>query len=321
VADWSKDLSKMAEGLLGNWTAYVAFGSLLLYLMGYLSLHFHLTALGIGTDLSLIDQRYLLAGGKFFVYLLVTVPTIILLALVPVVAIFLPYRILLPRKVRMKIGDLLQACWARLWTKGLSPTQLSIIGIVFSVVMIQLVMRQCFVLTNLLLATHPAGPPWLWSLLLAESDASHALYFSGLVVSASMAVGLFFITRSRETQTALSRFLCGVFGLLVVIQLLMLPINHGIFIVDKTMPQVAQLGDNALQEGQEVWLVFEGTEGLTYLVRESVDGKPRQRLVTFRHKEIKKIEITGYDSILWVLFADQTKQEESKSADKKETPQ
>jgi len=69
VADGWTALSDKAKTFAVDWTAYAALGSVVLYLLGYLALRFHLTVLGIGTDLSVLDERYLFAGAKFLVYL------------------------------------------------------------------------------------------------------------------------------------------------------------------------------------------------------------------------------------------------------------
>ena len=51
--------SRRADHALGsNWTTYTVVGSFLLYVVGYLALRFHLTAIGIGTDLAVLDERY-----------------------------------------------------------------------------------------------------------------------------------------------------------------------------------------------------------------------------------------------------------------------
>ena len=65
VADLWQDLGDKVKGLAGTWTAYTALGSFTVYLLGYLTLRFHLTALGVGTDLAVLDERYLFAGAKF----------------------------------------------------------------------------------------------------------------------------------------------------------------------------------------------------------------------------------------------------------------
>src|SRR5262245_22310545 len=132
LSDWVKTLA-------GDWSGYTVVGSFLLYVVGYLSLRFHLTVIGIGTDLAVLDERYLFTGTRFLVYLVSSVPNIVLVTL-PLALIAWTVCKLLPERTR-----------ARLWSWVMQPTRLAVFGIVVSVIMIQFVMRQCFVFNDLLL--------------------------------------------------------------------------------------------------------------------------------------------------------------------------
>ena len=81
MSDLLQDLGASVSALGGNWTKYSVVGSFVLYLFGYLAVRFHLTAIGIGTDLAVLDERYLFAGARFFVYLVSSVPSILLILL------------------------------------------------------------------------------------------------------------------------------------------------------------------------------------------------------------------------------------------------
>ena len=81
VADLLHELDERVKSLAGNWSKYTIVGTFLLYVVGYLTLRFHLTAIGIGTDLAVLDERYLFTGARFLVYLVSAVPNIVLLAL------------------------------------------------------------------------------------------------------------------------------------------------------------------------------------------------------------------------------------------------
>ena len=80
-------MARRAGELAGSWAVISALGSFVLYLAGYLSLRFHLTVLGIGTDLNVFDERYLFSGAKFLIYLTTTLPICVLLLLVLFVAV------------------------------------------------------------------------------------------------------------------------------------------------------------------------------------------------------------------------------------------
>ena len=105
--------------------------------------------------------------------------------------------------------------------------------------------------------------------------------------------------------TPLSRLLYGIFVLLVAVQCLLLPINHSILIADKTMPKVANLGNlQDLEPGQEAWLVWDGKEWMTYLVR----SKDTRKLITIPRNDVKKLTILEYNPIMQILFAAPAKQ-------------
>jgi hypothetical protein len=294
-------LADKVKELAGSWASYPALsalGGFALYLVGYLSLRFHLTALGVGTDLSVLDERYLFTGAKFLVYLGSTIPVIALLGLVLAVIIYLPYR-LLPAGTRESLRDklLMLSDWRA------TPSSLAMSGIAISVFLIQFVMRQCFQFNNLLLAAELPEPGWMQRLLLGAGDGARSLYFSILVFGIIMTTCLLLAARRRVEQTSRSRLLISLLTLLVVIQFLFLPVNYGMLIVDKTLPRVADLGGvEQLKEGQEAWLVWEGKEGMTYLVRSSDAMGTNRRLVTLPQKEVKKTEIIRYDPILRCVF-------------------
>jgi hypothetical protein len=75
------DLNQRIKALGGDWTKYTVVGSFLLYVLGYLTLRFHLTAIGVGTDLAVLDERYLFSGARFLVYLGSSVPIVVLIRL------------------------------------------------------------------------------------------------------------------------------------------------------------------------------------------------------------------------------------------------
>jgi hypothetical protein len=165
-------------------------------------------------------------------------------------------------------------------------------------------MRQCFFFSSLLLAPHPPQPAWLGALLLASNDGPRALYFAALVAGTALTAAFFWRARDSAPQPARSDFLHWLLGFLVAVQDLMLPVNYGILIADKTMPRVAYLGDRKVQEpGQDAWLVWEGKDSMTYLLRQRRGEQETRALVTLPRSEVKRIEITAYDPILRILFA------------------
>jgi hypothetical protein len=284
--DLLQDLNERVKTLGGEWTSYSVLGSFLLYVVGYLALRFHLTAIGIGTDLAVLDERYLFTGARFLVYLISSVPNILLVAL-PLAALFWAARQAVPAATRHRV---------RVWTA--QPTRLALVGIVFAVVMIQFVMRQCFVFNDLLLARElPANPAWLVNLLL--DNRLMALYFSALVAGCAVPIVILVALRNVESQGSpvMARRLL-VF--LAAVQILLLPINYGVLIVDNALPRVAALGDTPLSKGDEAWLVWEGKDGVTFLLRNQ--ERTRRTLLTLQRADIKRTEILSFDRILPTLF-------------------
>jgi hypothetical protein len=304
VVELWKDLGERLKALAGAWAVYTALGSFALYLVGYLSLRFHLTTLGLGTDLAILDERYLFAGAKFLVYLMSSIPIVVMIGLVLFALAYTPYRVLAARR-RTKPGDAVKDRWDKIWVWWSTPQRLTLTGIVFSVTLIQVVMRQCFVFSNLLVAADLPPPAWFRALLLAEDEGLRSLYFAGLMAGTAGTAGMLLAAQSRPGHTDFSRVLSGLLALLLAIQILMLPVNYGILLADKTLPKVANLGASEdVPHGQEAWLVWEGKDSITYLVRHREADQEERALVTLPRGEVKQIRIIAYDPILRVLFAE-----------------
>ena len=287
MADLFQELNERIKALGGDWTKYTVVGSFLLYVVGYLALRFHLTAIGVGTDLAVLDERYLFTGARFVVYLVSAVPSVVLVAL-PVTAIAWAVYRLLPEAARVGAWD---------WV--MRPTRLALLGIVFAVIMIQFVMRQCFVFSNLLLARDlPSEPGWLVTLLL--DDGLMPVYFSALVAACAVPLAILWALRKAEAPGGPGGFAKGLLAFLAAVQVLLLPVNYGVLIVDKALPRVAALGKEPLADGQDAWLVWEGKEGVTFLVRSR--ERNRRALVTMRRADVERTEILGFDRIVPTLF-------------------
>ncbi|SEM18447.1 hypothetical protein SAMN04489760_10637 [Syntrophus gentianae] len=309
VQGW-KDFTEKIMELSGKWTAFTALGSFLLYALGYLTLRFHLTALGVGTDLTVLDERYLFAGANFLIYFVSAVPIVLLLLIVPAALGFLPYR-LLPLRIRSKIQIAGSSFWQWITSPGTGRVVFTLAGIVFSVIVIQFFMRQCFLFSNLLLCDGLPDPAWLRTLLLDDKDGLRSLYFAGLLAASAVPLGISLILGKKEQPAGFSQFLQALLGLLTAIQFLMLPVNYGILIMDRVMPRVESMGEQKLSQGQTAWLVWEGKEGMTYLLRTIADNGEQKALVTLPRKDVKETRIIAYDPILRTLFAHQVKQKES----------
>jgi hypothetical protein len=286
-----KSVTERMGNFVGKWTAYAAFGSSMLYLIGYLTLRFQLSTYGLATDLDLFDEKYLFAGCRFLVYLVSSVPSILIVVLVLAAVGYLPYR-LMPLAVKDRA-----ARWFADWCA--KPSRLSVVGIVLAVVFIQLVMRRCFAFGNLLLQKQ-LPDEWISNILLV-SDARLALYFSGLVAGTLLTAFIAWQAVTRvESTSATGRFLVAVLVFLVAVEFLLLPVNYGVLISTQQLPQVADVpGDQKSLEGRRAWLVWNSKETLTYFSY----GSPDSRMLLTVPRKDTPVRIVAYDDIYCVLFS------------------
>jgi len=312
-SQWTERLKDLA----GSWPGYLTVGSFVLYLLGYFCIRFHLTTLGIGTDLTVLDERYLFAGAKFLVYLFSTLANIIficiLLAIVPGIIYLLAQKLRRGKgrpveRARLRPEDVpasppafpLEPAISARW----KPDAAIAVGLLLATLSIQILMKQCFFFSNLLLAR---SMPWTGlhfkELLLEEGDEWRAFFFATLVSLTALTSALLFYAWGRVPRRPAYKFLRVLFTLLVGIQFLLLPVNYGVFIMDKEIPRVATLGgqQQQLAADHDLWLVWEGKEGTTFLVS-GPRPEPCRRLITIPKQEVKNIEIIGYDMIFRRIF-------------------
>jgi hypothetical protein len=295
MAELWKDLTEKLGGLAGKWPAYAAFGSFLLYLLGYLTLRFQLTTYGVATNLDIFDEKYLFAGCRFLVNLVSALPSILIIVLVLAAVGYVPYK-LVPATVKDTLKRRASDWCAK-------PVRLPLLGVVLGVALIQFVLRKCFAFGNMLLRKD-LPDEWLSSVLLA-SDGMLSLYFTGLVAGTLLTAAIFLYVRRRGTATTTaSQFFMGILVFLVAIEFLLLPINYGVLISTHQLPRVAEIsGDQKVPEGQRDWLVWDSKDAVAYFVRDSNDER---MLVTIPKKDAR-VRIVAYDDIFSVLFgANQT---------------
>lgn len=272
MTDLWQDIQAKIKDLMGGWASYVALGSFLLYVLGYLAIRFHLTTLGIGTDLAVLDERYVFAGAKFLVYLFGTLPIALLFALVlavPVAVIAWVFRLLTKKKAAS--SEAKQSKWSP------NPVGVSIFALVISVLFIQIVMRKCFSFVSVLVEGLPDTGIGLEHLLTSNNEYYEGFFFLSLLGGTIVCGALWLYAQRLPAQTSFSKSLNILLASLVILQFLFLPINYGVFIMDKDMPRVLHFGDEvSLPENQKAWLVWEGNHGLTYLVHETGCPAPAQ---------------------------------------------
>jgi hypothetical protein len=284
MADLWSDVADKLGNLAGKWPSYAALGTFLLYLFGYLALRFQLNTYGVAVNLDAFDEKYLFAGCRFLLFLGMTLPSILLILAVVLLPLYCGYRVT-PASLRSRLNSA-----ASRWSSRPHPLQLA--GCVLALLLIQMVLRQCVLLSNMLLRDRPPEF-WISSVLLA-GDFAQTFYFTGLVLGTGLTVALLVYTLGGPAPPgALSRSLTALLVFLVAVEFLLLPVNYGILVSSTWLPRVSQIENQAqLAAGSCAWLVWESKEALTYLVCENNS----RTLVSIPRKE-DRVTIVGYDPI------------------------
>jgi hypothetical protein len=282
--------AEFIKSVFGSWATYISVGTFILYFLGYLALRFQLHALGVMTDLAVLDERYFFAGARFLLYLAASAPILLMLAgllLAPAYGISrLPGVRKLPELTRRRLGS-----------RVTLP-----LGIIFSIILIQVVMRACFGFSNILLGQGLPEPGYLRDCVLAEDDGFINLFFTGIMAGTLLnAAILYFAWNSAgDAGRRRHRMLRSILVFLVSLQFLLLPVNYGMLVVNRTLPRLADLGAPGVLKGRDAWLVWEGAEWITYLLREPSTGE--RSLLALPRRETKSIEIKCQDPILRILY-------------------
>ena len=289
MAELWNDFTEKLGSVAGKWAAYAAFGSFLLYLLGYLTLRFQLNTYGVATNLDLFDEKYLFAGCRFLVNLVSAVPNILIILLVLAAIGYLPYK-LVPASLKDSIKR-----WASQWCTA--PLHLPLLGVVLAVAMIQFVLRRCFAFGNLLLRKQ-LPDEWLSAMLLA-SDGKLSLYFSGLVAG-TLLIGciLVYVLRRGTATTTAAHFWLGILVFLFAVEFLLLPVNYGVLISTRQIPRVAEDGGEPAAPGQTAWLLWDSKNVVIYFVRDTND----QRMIVSVPRKDAPLRIVAYDDIFSILF-------------------
>ena len=308
MAEILDQVAEKIKGVSSSWTAYSAMGAFVLYFLGYLIVRFHLMVLGVGAgaDLYVFDERYLFAGANFLVDLISRFSKLILLVML-LALIFGAPAYLLSRLLPVSWRERLWQWLKQLGSWWANPVRLGITGIVLSVLMIQIFLTKAFLFSSILLGekTFPLDPllPFFKSLLWSDNPVPLQLYYSGLVAVTLLMWGVLMALLHRPLPDRLPKFLRDLLAILLIVQFCMLPINYGVFIFEKYLPRLAGYGPvRKIDSGTRVWLVWEGKENCTFFQKSKGAGSlAKASLITLPHKEIKEIEIVGYDPISRVL--------------------
>ena len=284
--NWT-ELGSYVKSLSSNWTSYTLLGSFIIYLTGYLSLRYHMTVLGLGVDITVFDERYLFAGIKFFVYIVSTVPILVLIGMV----VYFPLKIIVNLFVRI----------FSLQSYSISNYFLLLTGITIAMISIQFYMRKCFTLVNLLVSSIPPKDELLTDILTKNSMFTD-LYFPLLLLALFITFIIWWNVNQVDSMNSEFFWLKKLLAFLIALQFLFLPINYGVLIMDKSIPRVTKpsfLKDNKYKDAK-IWLVWEGRNGMTYLT----DSANKRTLITLNKKDITSNEILCYDNVLKIVLSE-----------------
>lgn len=281
------DVESRLKGLAAAWALVLGVGTFSLHAMGYLALRFRLRALGIEADLGVLNERFLFEGAHCLLYVLTSLPLLLLLTL--------------PLFVLLGLARLVPGWRARVERVGntlgnLPPRWLAISGLAWGTLAVQLVMRHVFVVQNLLLGQGPIEPPWLRAVLLDPTGFLEPLLFAGLLVL--LAPTIFAFVRLPRGSLLVARSLLG---MVLLAQLLLLPVHFGVFGAGAPVPRVASLPGE--ESSSRVWKVFSTAKAAVFLVERP--GVPAvRRLLTLDVEKLERLEVMEHQPLLRIL-ADQ----------------
>jgi len=286
-------LSTHLKMIASNWTSYTLLGSFILYLTGYLSLRFHMSVFGLGTDISVFDERYFFTGVNFFIYIISSIPILILIGII----VYFPIKIII--KLFKRFIDSFFPSWT------IDAHFILLIGIVCSTIFIQFFMRKCFLLTNVLVSNNIEQiekEKWLIHILNQDDLFWSNFYFPLLLIGLILSFIIWWNIQKTVSSSQEFFWFKHLLSFLIVSQFLFLPINYGALIMSQTAPRVATpkvLKNN--QDKLEFWLVWEGEKGVTYLKRNLLK-KDEKSLLTLNKKDVNHEEILCYDNLLKIIL-------------------
>jgi hypothetical protein len=308
----------MPSSLIKDWASYSATALAAIYVAGYLVLRYHLTALGISTDLSVLDERYLFAGARFLIYLASVIPIVVLLLCITIAPFWGLFWIVglistssggerVSRvgqgfgRTRVRLGDLLSRSFGRIRDAQLLYT----LGIILSVVLIQLVMRQCFSFYNLLTRAELPSPDAFHSLL-TGGEGIRLAYMIGLLIGLASVIALYAAGRRAGAHSKQPQFLKWLLVFCITFQALLVPINYGVYFDYKWAPRAKIVGEGAPVDAVRLWLIWEGPEEAVFLaepINFSPGSEQTRHMLTIQKKKLNRIELECYDRIFAVVFS------------------
>jgi hypothetical protein len=245
------------------------------YASGYLALRSRAHALGTDPGFTLLDQAYVFAGFRFAVITLVALLVISpLLILVKIIAATLA-RVTMPKHLEIFA-----------WLGAVAVAILTLAG--FSTLFIE----------GALLEDGPAHYTGLKGFFVTGVlGSNNAGVVVVLIATATTAVTLLWL-RGRFGQTRSGDSLTLVLVVIAALQLVLLPMQYGIFFADRTARVLERPPDGLVDIAPTAWLLDRGPDRATLLARH-----PDRHfvLITVKTEKLDGLAVTGTRSIAEIV--------------------
>jgi hypothetical protein len=137
--------------------------------------------------------------------------------------------------------------------------------------------------------------------LLLGPEALMSLYFCALFALIAVSIWLLAVSLAATATVERISFANLLLAALVGIEVLLLPVNHGILVANKVAARVASATGDFVPQGKAVWRIWDGKTTVTFLIADCVDAAKR-RLVTLTSSKVEHIEVIGFEPIVKKLF-------------------
>lgn len=258
IASWTGH----ARTLVERWGAVTTIGTFLLYLFGYLSLRFHLSAIGLATDLAAFDERYLFAGARFLVNLLAASPFAL--------ALFLSIR---------KLAVLTR------FLDRLNPSKRTTLSLWFCIGALAVLFLPAAQLLPI------SGSAGRWSAIVAGQGVERWAVFVVQLTIWMCALAAWTSCAGTVPDSAWQMARLGMIAAMLALMTLSLPVNYGTVVERYVAYPSCQCA------GERGWLIWEGRTSVHYIVQ-----RPEGRVfLTVPAGEVKRYELRGAVNLLPLL--------------------
>jgi len=290
-----------------KWSTFIMIASVVLYFFGFLSLHSHLYVMGVTPDYQFINGRYLFDGINFLLYIIFCIPPVIPLILLLMCIIYI-FRFsnklfmqitakLLPKNVQSYI----QTKWHNYVSFFFGPLPLLCIIILLIFLFIQIVMRKVLHIVHIplwkVLPDDSTYGNFLVFLFSHQGKGSSYLFVLLIVTGLAITSWLYF-KQIQFTQIKL-KILHIVLGVLILIQIILLPISYGI-ISNKQLQRISKNNSLPLKTTENAWIIWKGNKDIYFLVKDSQTNMTR--ILLAQKDSLKHLFVEGTDWLFDLVY-------------------